>query len=101
MGNRISHYERACRLMHLARQLREAAERELLLAIDAGEVSAPAVEVEPLVKLSSAQADAVHARSCACGDRAGCEAENGCDYSLVESDLYREMFGAVEAGETR
>lgn len=99
MSKSISHCERAYRFLHLALQLCAAAERELVLANS--EASAPAVEVEPLVKLSSAQADEVHARSCACGDRAGCEAENGCDWSLVEPDVFRDAFGGIGVGDVR
>lgn len=83
VNSRISRYERAHRLTHLAHQLREVAERELLFTIDMG-------EVEPLVKLSGAQADVVHSRLRSCGDRTGYEIEDGGDWSLVEPDTPRK-----------
>ncbi|MGW9307778.1 hypothetical protein ACWGPQ_07180 [Saccharomonospora azurea] len=111
MSNRISHYERARRLMHLAHQLREAAERELSLAIDAGEVSAPAVEVEPLVKLSSAQADAVHARAVAElrkiraaiveAEKQAAPIARELDEARIELARWRAHFGDVDAATSR
>lgn len=37
-------------------------------------------------RLTAEEADALHARSCSCGDRLACEAENGCDWTLDDSD---------------
>jgi hypothetical protein len=37
-------------------------------------------------RLTPAEADAAHAHSCTCGDRAGHEAEDGSDYSIPRDD---------------
>lgn len=41
----------------------------------------------PVRNLTPEEADVAHARSCACGDRAGHEAEEGSDYTIPSVEL--------------